>query len=294
MNEILDMDDLMSNLGAEDLRPIDAKLHDLISDPQGVVEVHPTADIFPKIKDYSADSFAQLTADIKANNVNESIKITKDGAIIDGRNRIDCIRELMANGSKPTFNVEVMNRPDAELRSWIISTNLHRRHLNESQRAVIAETLATATKSSGGKMSGTNPEHVPPVSIPEAAKQMNVSKTLVERSRQVKKLAKEAGDGEIVEQVKLGKKTVTGAVIELKERLGKPVGALATRKKKPASKEAPAGAGQPTTPAPSGVVPNSGLSEAQVTECKALLAAASASQLVGLSGYLRTQQKFAK
>jgi hypothetical protein len=91
------------------------------------MEFHPVAEIFPLMTD--EEMFA-LRADIRANGLREPIW-TYEGKIIDGRNRyVACgiediepeFREWDGKGSLVTF---------------IVSMNLHRRHLTPSQKAMI-------------------------------------------------------------------------------------------------------------------------------------------------------------
>jgi hypothetical protein len=58
--------------------------------------------------------------------------------VLDGRNRLSACRLA---GVKPRF--EEWSDPGCGPVAWVISQNLHRRHLNESQRAMIADSLAT-------------------------------------------------------------------------------------------------------------------------------------------------------
>ena len=75
-----------------------------------------------------------LAADIKANGLQEPITIFED-AILDGVNRH---KAYLIAGVEPTF---VPYRGD-DLWSFVLSANLHRRHLDASQRAMVATKLA--------------------------------------------------------------------------------------------------------------------------------------------------------
>lgn len=92
------------------------------------IEFHPAAMLVPMI---SGDEYEQLKADIAANGQLEPIWLHPDGRILDGRNRYVACREL---GIEPRFR---RWDGDSEV-SFVISLNIHRRHLTSGQRAAIA------------------------------------------------------------------------------------------------------------------------------------------------------------
>ena len=89
---------------------------------------HPAANVFPLM---SLEEFQELKKDIKEKGLLEPIVIYKD-LIIDGRNRLKACHQL---GIEPKFIEFNSNQSVSE---YVISKNLHRRHLNASQRAVVA------------------------------------------------------------------------------------------------------------------------------------------------------------
>jgi N6-adenosine-specific RNA methylase IME4/ParB-like chromosome segregation protein Spo0J len=123
------------------------------------LEFHPLADIFPLIE---GEEFSALCEDIRQNGVMEAI-VLLDDKILDGRNRyraaravgVDC-PELVYDGPDPV--------------GFVISLNLRRRHLNESQRAMIAAKLANMPAHRPANKSANLP-----TSQPEAAALLNVS-----------------------------------------------------------------------------------------------------------------------
>ncbi len=95
--------------------------------------------------------------------------------------------------------------------SFVVSLNLHRRHLSESQRAMVGEKL---TNMNVGKPSISNSANLPvSVSQPEAAKLLNVS----ERSIRTAKKVTEKAIPELTEKVSQGEVAVsTAAVVQEK------------------------------------------------------------------------------
>jgi ParB family chromosome partitioning protein len=92
------------------------------------VDFHPIANIFPLMTD---EEYRALVADISEHGQREAIW-TYCGQIIDGRNRYRACAEL---GLKP-----IMREWDGDgsLVAFVLSMNLHRRHLSSSQKAVVA------------------------------------------------------------------------------------------------------------------------------------------------------------
>jgi hypothetical protein len=124
------------------------------------IQFHPLADIFPLMEGAEFDA---LVADIKANGLREKMDLYK-GKIVEGRNRYRALRRLGIDPSadpKKYFRNAIYAHTiggdiapheqdnDARVRAYIISKNIHRRHLTaEQKRDVIAKLLkATPEKS---------------------------------------------------------------------------------------------------------------------------------------------------
>lgn len=130
---------------------------------------HKLCRLFPEI---TGDDFKALVADIKANGLRQPI-ITLDDQILDGQNRFNA---CMACGIKPQFDKFIGDDPLA----FVISQNMARRHLTDSQRAVIAAEIATAKRGDNRRPIDRNwRSQKEPVSISEAAVQMHVSERQV-------------------------------------------------------------------------------------------------------------------
>ncbi len=90
--------------------------------------VHPAAALFPLLPEPELEA---LATDIRDNGLVHPI-VRHQGMILDGRNRLAACRRA---GVEPQF-VEWPGTGSPTL--WVLSVNLHRRHLTESQRALIA------------------------------------------------------------------------------------------------------------------------------------------------------------
>lgn len=109
---------------------------------------HEVADIFPMMGD---DEFAALKADIRANGQREPIW-TYQGKVIDGRNRLKACRELGMEPKLKEWNGE------GSMVEFVVSLNLHRRHLSDDQRGICAaeaterlkEEMRARQKAAGG------------------------------------------------------------------------------------------------------------------------------------------------
>jgi phage N-6-adenine-methyltransferase len=94
-----------------------------------VISSHPAAELFPFMSD---EELNELAADIRAHGLLEPI-VLLDGLVLDGRNRL---RACEAAGVEPSF-VEWDGSGDPL--AWVISKNLKRRHLDASQRSMVAD-----------------------------------------------------------------------------------------------------------------------------------------------------------
>jgi ParB-like chromosome segregation protein Spo0J len=97
--------------------------------PTAEPEYHPAAALFP-LMDMDGPEFGELVADIYEHGLLQSI-VLHEGKILDGRNRY---RACQHAGFEPRFEEWNGESPTA----YVLSLNLHRRHLTDGQRAAIA------------------------------------------------------------------------------------------------------------------------------------------------------------
>lgn len=170
------------------------------------VRWHEYADIFPWIE---GEAYRALVEDIRKNGVLEPI-VMLDGAILDGRNRYMAAREI-------GIEYPVIEYEGTDPLGFVISHNLTRRHLTESQRAMVAAKLAKMPHGGdrGVNQHGQRQEANLPVATTnaQAAQMLNVSERSIKTAKQVQ----EQGAPELVKAVEAGKVSVSAAAVIAKQ-----------------------------------------------------------------------------
>lgn len=136
-------------------------------------EFHELANVFPLISESEIEA---LAADIQTNGLHHSITLYQ-GKILDGRNRfLACeLAEV-----KPSYTEYTGNDPIA----FVISENISRRHLDESQRAMCAARFANLRHGQRADYADRSID-LSAVTQPQAAEMLNVSVPSVKRATQV-------------------------------------------------------------------------------------------------------------
>jgi hypothetical protein len=175
------------------------------------LKFHPAAELFPLMAE---EELIEQANDIRENGLQEPI-VLLDGLILDGRNRwlaceqigIDDVDvKFAAYGDQKAYGsrgrswprtVDICFPPatdegleeyvDADFRgplddpvSYVVSLNLKRRHLNESQRAMVAAKIATMRQGERTDLASIDAK-----SQSEAADLLNVGRASVQRARTV-------------------------------------------------------------------------------------------------------------
>lgn len=154
------------------------------------MKAHPLAELFPLME---GEAFAEFMADIRTHGLREPI-VLLDGEVLDGRNRLRACKEAAV---EPRFTEYRGDDPAA----FVVSLNLKRRHLSESQRAFVAGKLATLPKGANQHAQICAP------SQSEAAKMLNVSRGSVQMAKQVQK----TGAPEVAKAVESGEVSIAAA-----------------------------------------------------------------------------------
>ena len=159
--------------------------------PRGTMKFHQLSGLFPLMDDRE---FEGLVEDIRTNGLREPIWLY-DGQILDGRNRW---RACEAIGVVPQTREYAGTDPVG----FVVSLNLHRRHLSESQRALVAAKIANMPQ--GAR---TDLASIEATSQPRAAELLNVGRASVQRAREVI----DRGAPELVAAVERGAVSVSAA-----------------------------------------------------------------------------------
>jgi ParB-like chromosome segregation protein Spo0J len=171
---------------------------------------HPLADLLPPM---SQEDYEELRDSIRANGQREPITLHRDGRVLDGKHRDRACIELGIPTASKTFD-----GPDTDLLELVLDLNLKRRHLNESQRAIIATKVATF-----GRGRPSNNAAQAAFTQAAAAKKFSVSPDSLQRARVVL----EHAEPEIVTAVEDGTLTVKVAAAIAKQPRERQLGRLA-------------------------------------------------------------------
>lgn len=132
-------------------------------------------------------------ADIKANGLQHPITIYEN-QILDGRHRFIACQKAKV---KPEFR----NYDGDDPVNYVISLNLHRRHLNEAQRAMVAAKLENAQQGRPQKIDPENKDANCVITREKAALALNISQRSIATASKIldehPKLAKEVTNGQI-------------------------------------------------------------------------------------------------
>lgn len=141
---------------------------------------HPIAAIFPMI---AGPEFEKLKQDIDTNGIKES-GLLYEGKVLDGRNRYRAACEL---GIEMNWAEVELGEPDEiqafDPMAYVLSQNLHRRHLKQSQRAMIAAKMATLKRGDVGNGRKVDGQNCLPTD--DAAELLSVSERSVKAAKHV-------------------------------------------------------------------------------------------------------------
>lgn len=158
------------------------------------IEFHPIAELFPMMQ---GREFEELVEDVRSHGLLEPVWLY-EGKVLDGRNRM---RACNASGLDPEFREYDGDDPVG----FVVSLNLHRRHLNESQRAMVGRNMATMKvgNPTGSNQYKRNQSNLPnSMSNGQVAELLNVSESSIKsakkvNSRGIPELARKVEEGKV-------------------------------------------------------------------------------------------------
>jgi hypothetical protein len=193
--------------GATTIRP-PCPVQLLLMPPDDWAEIpeHPGAAIFPMLPNAELSDLANSIETLKF--LREPIVLRRGASgaqeIVDGRNRRAALRLLQERGTLQSEHLRFAELdPSLDPFDYIVAANLQKRHLSESQRAMLAAKLATMRQGARTDLS-PNGE----TSQAQAADLLHVSKRSVERAAKVQ----DVGASEVIAAVEQGEIAVSAAV----------------------------------------------------------------------------------
>lgn len=189
------------------------------------LEIHPLAHCLPRMPDEEFEAFKE---DISGLGVLEPITLL-DGMILDGRHRYRACQEL--DIECPTRTISNVSPHDL-----VRSMNLYRRHLNESQRAMVAAALlepfekeakqAKEATLPGKGQKGFQPnavENLPPHKPIKATDKAGKALGVSGRSVRDAKVIRDEGTTEEIQKVSNGKASVSKTAKDVRQRRPEPI-----------------------------------------------------------------------
>lgn len=201
------------------------------------VQIHPAANFFPMM---TAEEMHELKNDLCNNGLLEPVVFWCD-QLLDGRNRLQACREI----GLPVSRIDLDK--DTDPVAYVLSHNLHRRHLSSTQKAMVAgkvrEFYDDAAKERHAKNSGRPSEKKPVAKVPQvsersrdaAGKSVGVSGKMVDAATAVL----ENGCEELQGMVERDEIAVTKAA-EIAKHVADPAEQIELAKQNPKGKRPPA------------------------------------------------------
>ena len=149
---------------------------------------HEAANVFPLLQ---GEQLKALADDIAENGLQEAIWLHEDGSILDGRNRF---RACKIAGVEPRFQTYEGSDP----LGFVLSLNLHRRHLTSAQKAALAVDVEAYERVAAKQRQGTRSDIGQKIDTSESGRATEKAAAKVGTNRQyvsdAKRIKKDAPD----------------------------------------------------------------------------------------------------
>lgn len=189
-----------------------------------IIESEEFKNLFPPL---TGDDFDKLVKDIDTNGQTKLVTLNQDNILIDGYQRKRACDEV---GIDVQFEVVEFRSKEREI-AFVMSHNLHRRHLTDIQKAAAGSKLEPMLKQAAKERmehkDGVKSAPLPvglrakdrsPVKVPEVSKQVadlvGLSEDKYKKIQRIKRVKPEA-----ISEIEKGNKTVGGTIKEIRERV---------------------------------------------------------------------------
>lgn len=177
------------------------------------IPAHPASTVFPLM---DGIDLRALVDDVSAHGLLEPI-VLLDGQVLDGRNRL---RACELAGVEPRF-VEWDADGGVSPQEWVVSHNLHRRHLTTGQRAALALDLLPRLEDEarerqkggqGGVLLPPQSEEAKGEAAEKAAALVGVGRTAVATAKAIQRRDE---TGEVIDSMRAGDRNIAQAAREV-------------------------------------------------------------------------------
>lgn len=174
--------------------------------------IHPACLFFPEME---REEYDALKADIAKHGQLEPIVLDGENQIIDGRHRYKVCQELGIEPRKKRYS------GSQSVLDFVVSTNLHRRHLTSGQRAILAAELLPEFEKEARQRQGARNDITQKIAEGSQGEAREKASGVFNTNRQyvsnAKTLLTEAP--KLAQEVKQGTKTISSAIKEHKKQV---------------------------------------------------------------------------
>jgi len=133
-----------------------------------VLPIHPAAELFPLMSECDPQALRELADDIDKNDLHDPVVIYRDpetgtDCLLDGRNRLDAMEllgqgvcneagDLVAQARRVGHDIAGSPWPNFDPYTYVVSQNLHRRHLTTEQRKEVAAKLLVTNPAQSNRL----------------------------------------------------------------------------------------------------------------------------------------------
>jgi ParB/RepB/Spo0J family partition protein len=169
------------------------------------LKLHKDTEIFPRMGE---EEFSALVEDIKEKGILDPLWVINGNEIIDGRHRFLAAKENKLEAIPVRYCKDKEKSLDI-----VLSSNMHRRHLSISQRAVIAARMVNSEVGHPNQLSEFRQ-----LTSEQAAKMFGISRDSIMEAKRFLKIEESSEKEKLLNQVMSGQTTVNKALKSLENK----------------------------------------------------------------------------